>query len=74
MSQSAYVVALKRDRRASAPSDWAAQVRRIAGVTVIGDASDQRMQIEATDEAIREIQHRFAEDLHVEPVLPRQRL
>ena len=67
-----YVLAVKRECRATVPPDWQAIVRGIPGVEVMGDASSDRMQVRATPQAVESIRGRLAEYLHIEKVSPRR--
>ena len=64
-----YVVAVKRDQRDAAPSDWVALIRAIPGVSVRGSASPIRVQIDATAEAAHEIQQQFGGFCHIETAI-----
>ncbi|HET9369897.1 MAG TPA: hypothetical protein VFO19_06605 [Vicinamibacterales bacterium] len=68
-----FVVAVKRDARATAPADWIEQVRRTPGVTVLGAANPNRVQIRATADAIRHLRETLADCLHVEPIVRHER-
>jgi hypothetical protein len=61
-----FVVAVKRERRETAPADWISQVRNISGVTVRGKGNPHRILIEATPEAVLELQKRFGDLCHIE--------
>ena len=68
-SKRTYIVAVKRERRDSAPADWVAQVRDIPGVIIRGSANPTRLQVEATDKAAQEIQDRLGTFCHIEAAI-----
>ena len=65
-----FVIAVKRDRRADAPPDWAAVVRGTSGVTVLGAASPSVLQVRASAHAIARIRESLADCLHIEKLIP----
>lgn len=68
-----YILAVKRGKRADAPTNWLEHVRRIPGVHVEGSASADRAQVEATPEGLAALQQVVGEFCHIEPVITRQR-
>ena len=64
-----YVIAVKRERRADVPANWKEIVRGTSGVVVTGDASDARVQVQATAEAVAQIKERLADCVHIERVI-----
>jgi hypothetical protein len=66
---SRYVVAIKREQRSAAPSDWLERLERIEGLEVQGRHNPYRVQITASDEAIRTARHRMGDLLHIEPLI-----
>jgi hypothetical protein len=71
MEQNAvFIIAVKRERRSDAPRDWMAVVRSTSGITVVGDASEARLQVRATPEAILRIRDQLSEYLHIEKLIP----
>lgn len=69
---STFVVAVKRTMRDQAPADWADQVAGVRGVSLTGGVNPARIQIEATADAIDEVQRRFGY-CHVEPLIEHHR-
>ena len=65
-----FVIAVKRERRDDVPRDWIATVRGMSGVTVMGDASEARLQVRATPDAISRIRDQLSEFLHIEKLIP----
>ncbi len=64
-----YVVSVKRERRQSAAADWPQALREIAGLVIRGDANPNRVQVEATDEAIAEARQKLGELCHIEAAI-----
>ena len=65
-----FVIAVKRERRDAAPRDWMETVRGTSGVTVLGEASEARLQVRATAEAIAGVRDLRSEYLHIERRIP----
>lgn len=65
-----FVIAVKRERRGDAPRNWIETVRGTSGVTVLGDASEARLQVRATPEAIARVRDLLSEYLHIERLIP----
>lgn len=65
-----YVIAIKREQRAAAPSDWQERLGRIEGLEVLKGHSPDRVQVRASEEAIRTARHRLGNLLHIEPIIP----
>jgi hypothetical protein len=68
-----FAIAVKRERRADVPRDWVDRVRRIKGVTIVGDAQSTRLQIRATAAAIQAVGRELAEFVHIEPLIRHDR-
>lgn len=64
-----YIIAIKRERRDTAPSHWKAPLRSIAGLAIVGDDDPLRIQVEATDEAIAEARQVMGDCCHIEPAI-----
>lgn len=64
-----YVIAVKRERREAASSNWKEPLRSIAGLRIIGDNDPLRVQVEASDEAISEVRRVLGHLCHIEPVI-----
>jgi hypothetical protein len=63
-----YIVAIRRDCRHDAPTDWVERLNRVDGVSVIG-ASDRRAQIAADDCAVERVREDLGAFALVEPVI-----
>jgi hypothetical protein len=68
-----YVVAIRREARSDTvgAEEW---VRQVPGVQVKGAGNPSRVVIEATDQAVSEIKHRFGDKVIVEPEIRHERL
>lgn len=64
-----YVIAVKREQRSEAPSDWQERLGRIEGIEVLGGRNPYRVQVRASEEAIRTARHRWGNLLHIEPAI-----
>jgi hypothetical protein len=64
-----FVIAVKRGRRGDAPQDWMETVRGTPGITVMGDASEARLQVRATPDAIARVRDQLSEYLHIEKLI-----
>ena len=67
-----YVIAVKRAMRDQVSPKWIEELRDIKGLVIRGSSGGSRIQIEATAEAISEVQARFAGACHIEPVIEHQ--
>lgn len=63
-----YIIAVKREKRASAPLDWQKILYEIEGIEIIG-GSGKIMQIQATDEAIEIVRSRLSSFCYIEPII-----
>jgi hypothetical protein len=63
------LVALKRNRRGTAPGRWVESVRQLPGVKVQGTTSPERIQVEIDDELIPKLQQTVGEFCHIEPII-----
>lgn len=63
-----YVLAIKRERRDSAPPDWLERVQNVPGVDVLG-ASAIRVTIEAEQTAIEELAEDIGSFCIIEPLI-----
>ena len=61
-----YVIAVKRERRGEAPSDWKASLAGIENLTVRDSANVLRVHVEATAEAIEVARERLGDLCHIE--------
>jgi dephospho-CoA kinase len=68
-----YVVAIRREARLEAVTAEE-RVRQVPGVYVKGAGNPSRVVIEATDQAISEIERRFGDKVIVEPEIRHERL
>ena len=64
-----YIIAIKRERRDTAPSHWKEPLRSIAGLAIVGDDDPLRVQVDASDEAIAEARQVMGDCCHIEPVI-----
>ena len=64
-----FIVSVRRERRQSAVADWPQVLRGIAGLEIRGDANPNRVQVEATDDAIGEVRQKLGELCHIEAVI-----
>jgi len=69
-----YVIAVKREERERAPSDLAAALREVAGLSVEESSNPRRVQVEASPEAIEETRRRFGDLFHIELAIPHRRV
>ena len=65
-----YIVAVQRERRDQAPSDWKQQVANVAGVTVLNHNDLPNLQIEVTDEGLDQLRRQLGDLLYIEPLVP----
>jgi hypothetical protein len=68
-----YVIAIRRESRLEAMTAEEC-VRQVPGVHIKGAGDPSRVVIEATDQAISEIERRFGEKVIVEPEIRHARL
>lgn len=64
-----YIIAIKRERRDTASSNWKEPLRSIAGLAIVGDDDPLRVQVEATDKAIAEARRLLGDCCHIEPII-----
>lgn len=69
-----YVIAVKRDQRAAAPPDWKDRLAGIEGLAIQGSQSPYRIQVTASEDAVRTARSCMGDLLHIEPILLHQRL
>lgn len=69
MTLEEYVISIRRDARDRAPADWIDLVRRVAGITIRGSAHPDRIQVEASPEAIEELRHSLSSIAHIEKLI-----
>jgi hypothetical protein len=65
-----YIIAVKRELRDTAPANWRDLLRDIEGLTIRGAGNSQRVQVEASDEAIAEARRRLGQWCHIEAAIP----
>lgn len=70
MAEKQYVIAVKRDRAASAPEDWQDQLAQIEGVSLLG-ATQGRAQFVAHPDAAEQVRAALGDDFHIEEVAAR---
>jgi hypothetical protein len=70
MKMDQYVIAVKRERWGEVRlSDVLKRVTAIRGYNVLGDTSGVRTLIEASDEALMQIQSKLRDCCYIEPVI-----
>ena len=72
MAVASYIVALRREHREDAPSDWVEQLNALEGVSVIG-ASSKRAQVSADDQGIERLRDALGSYTHIEPIIEHER-
>lgn len=70
---SEYIVAVARDRRASAPSDWKVRVREVKGVKIKRE-TPARLIIDASPPSIRQVREQVGIWCRIEPVIAHELL
>jgi len=65
----AYIIAVKREKRASTPPTWLDELKAIDNLTLRGEANPLRVHVEATPEAIEEARRRIGDFCLIEPVI-----
>lgn len=69
-----YVIAIKRQHRASAPSNWQERILALPGVdSPRTPASADRMQIHADSGALEKVREILGEIAHIEPLILHKR-
>ncbi len=63
-----YVIAIKREFRDEAPTDWVRQLRSVDGLVILGDAKFDRLMVEASEDTIERVRLLLGDIFHVEPV------
>ena len=71
-----FIIAVKRETREHAPSNWIETIRATPGVRILGEgrterpAIERRIRIEASATGIAEVRRQFADFCHIEaPVM-----
>jgi hypothetical protein len=64
-----FVIAVKRGRRDEVPPDWMETVRGMPGIAVMGEASEARLQVRASPDAIARVRDQLSEFLHIEKLI-----
>ena len=62
-----YLLAVRREARATVPSDWIEQVSAYPDVIIHKSESPHLIQIEADSKSIALIRHQLGHYLHIEP-------
>jgi hypothetical protein len=73
VADSTYIVALRRDRRDDAPSDWIDLLRQLEGVSVVG-ASSRRAQVLADHDGVERLRDAVGPYTHIEPAIEHRRV
>jgi hypothetical protein len=63
-------IAPKTESTFALPADWQGQIVKIPGISALG-SSFNRMQVQATPEALSDAQKKFGDQLYFEEVMPR---
>lgn len=67
MSETEYIVTVKRDRQAALPDNWMRAIENLDGVEVLSDDERfQMMRIKVRSGALEKIRDQFADWLHIE--------
>ena len=69
-----FVIAVRRGHRHAVDPDWPDHLVAVEGIEIIGTASEVRVQVEATEEAIAEVRRLLGDRFHIEPVISRHPL
>ena len=64
-----YIIAIRRESRATAPTDWVEFLRGIPGLHLASSANPTRIQVEASPEAIEDARRRVGQFAYIEPVM-----
>jgi hypothetical protein len=67
-----YIVALRRDQQADAPTDWVDRIGALEGVSLIG-ATGKRAQVDADDDGLQRLRDEIGSFTHIEPVIEHHR-
>jgi hypothetical protein len=65
-----YVIAVKREQRAVASTDWSDALRGIEDLKIHSTSNPSRIQVDASDQAIAEARRVLGDLCHIEPALP----
>jgi hypothetical protein len=65
-STETYWIAVKRESRDEAPSDWRDQLTRVQGLQILSRPGSERVRVVATEQAIREAITLVGDFCHVE--------
>jgi hypothetical protein len=63
-----YVIAVRRGLRSEVGENWAAPLKDVSGLEIVGDANPYRLRIEATEQAIEIAKQKLALICHIEPI------
>jgi len=64
-----YVIAVKRECRGSPPADLVATLRKIDGLVIRSPDNPQRVQVDATEQAIAEVGRVLGDACHIEALI-----
>lgn len=73
-TQKRFVIAVKREMRSAAPSDWVNQLLDIDGISPVGKPSASRIMVESTPTGIEAAKSLLGEYCHIEPLKLRKPL
>ena len=65
--QELFVIALKREKADQPPQDWQNKLRSIPGVLIQGETKN-RIQFQADQSTLKEVEKQFKEDFLIETV------
>lgn len=69
-----FVIAVKREMRSAAPSDWINQLLGIDGISPLGKPSASRIMVKSTPAAIEAAKSLLGKYCHIEPLKLRKPL
>lgn len=65
-----YIIAIKRERRAATPANWAEPLSAINDLHVRGTGEGSHIQVDATEHAIDEARRLLGDLCYIEPAIP----
>lgn len=69
MDTEQYIVAVKRECRQQAPSDWRQRVRRLPEVTIVGSGDMPRLLVEVSPRGLEQLRQAVGPYCHIEKVI-----
>jgi hypothetical protein len=69
-SMETYIVSVKRNQRAAAPTNLADAIEPIEGVEIISASTPSQVQIEASDEGVKQVRESLGGCCHIESIIP----